>query len=122
METISTFIDGGGSVLVAASSDIGRSDLRCSGLPPFLQEAWRALQMEAARLSYTGWSLPGREGGNYRSIQSLLACDQTNEMQALLRAGNRFSLFLSSPLPLLSCGDSFLKKRRHVGRAYRLIG
>lgn len=34
METISTFIDGGGSVLVAASSDIGRSDLRSSGASP----------------------------------------------------------------------------------------
>lgn len=33
METISTFIDGGGSVLVAASSDIGRSDLSSGASP-----------------------------------------------------------------------------------------
>lgn len=34
VETISTFIDGGGSVLVAASSDIGRSDRRSSAASP----------------------------------------------------------------------------------------
>lgn len=46
METISTFIDGGGSVLVAASSDIGKSELRFWCFPPLLQEA--------ANLAFTG--------------------------------------------------------------------
>lgn len=57
VETISTFIDGGGSVLVAASSDIGKSHLGSSVLPPSLQEAWRILQMEAAKSAFTEWSL-----------------------------------------------------------------
>lgn len=58
METISTFIDGGGSVLVAASSDIGKSPLGSSGASTIsLQEAWRILQMEAAKLAFTEWSL-----------------------------------------------------------------
>jgi hypothetical protein len=36
VETISAFIDGGGSVLVAASSDIGKSALgSCKSLHPF---------------------------------------------------------------------------------------
>lgn len=39
METISAFIDGGGSVLVAASSDIGKSALgRCWTLHQFSME------------------------------------------------------------------------------------
>lgn len=47
VETISTFIDGGGSVLVAASSDIGRSHLGSSGgFPPVLQGAlWMAFAL-----------------------------------------------------------------------------
>lgn len=51
METISTFIDGGGSVLVAASSDIGESNLGVlvlstmfpGSLEDFTLESWPSL-------------------------------------------------------------------------------
>lgn len=57
METISAFIDGGGSVLVAASSDIGKSALgSCKALPHFLVEL-RELGMQ----EMPGWPQPGRQ-------------------------------------------------------------
>lgn len=71
VETISTFIDGGGSVLVAASSDIGKSELgRSSAFPHFSGKLGK----------FYKWKLPdwcslgglSSEYGNSRAIQSLL--------------------------------------------------
>lgn len=62
METISAFIDGGGSVLVAASSDIGKSALgSCKApLPRGAQRAWHAGDArEAVRERAAGLSGPG---------------------------------------------------------------
>lgn len=64
METISTFIDGGGSVLVAASSDIGKSDLGGCGVSHHFSRELRALHVEAAQGAFVEgrWGEP-RQGG-----------------------------------------------------------
>lgn len=69
METISAFIDGGGSVLVAASSDIGKSALVCSRVFDQVSMELRALYMwELPRWLWLGKPWPG--------VPPVLSCDQ----------------------------------------------
>lgn len=77
VETISTFIDGGGSVLVAASSDIGKSNRGNS----------RTFHHFSRKLGeLCKWKLPNRHSlagsgqavsGDCGAMQSLPSCDQS---------------------------------------------
>jgi hypothetical protein len=53
VETISAFIDGGGSVLVAASSDIGKSAWEGLVLSP---RSLESSHVGAAKLAFAGWA------------------------------------------------------------------
>lgn len=62
METISAFIDGGGSVLVAASSDIGKSGFEVLLLLPFAPGSLESfVPMEAVTLALMGRPGPGSQ-------------------------------------------------------------
>lgn len=61
METISAFIDGGGSVLVAASSDIGKSALGSSrAFQQFSTELRELYTWEPPRWHWLGEPQPSR--------------------------------------------------------------
>lgn len=88
METISTFIDGGGSVLVAASSDIGKSDRGGCGVSHHFSRELRALHVEAAKGAFVvgWWGEPRRGGGDCSALQPLLCSrdhSQGGEKQVL---------------------------------------
>ena len=96
VETISTFIDGGGSVLVAASSDIGKSDLRRSGaFQPFSRKLGKLYKWKLP-----DWCSLGGPGQGAREVQSHSPpVTRTREMWGLLWAGNPvFSQFGFFPL------------------------
>lgn len=85
VETISTFIDGGGSVLVAASSDIGKSDLgRSNAFHHFSGKLG-----EFYKWKLLDWCSLDSECGNCRAVQSLpcFPVTRTREMWGLLGLG-----------------------------------
>lgn len=73
METISAFIDGGGSVLVAASSDIGESGPGACGVSHRFSRELGALHLETAKWAFAAGRWGAHLGvGRHCSPQSLL--------------------------------------------------
>lgn len=73
VETISTFIDGGGSVLVAASSDIGKSDLILSTISPV---SLAGFINGSCRIGAYWTPGQGVRELQSRSVPPVLSCDQ----------------------------------------------
>lgn len=80
VETISTFIDGGGRVLVAASSDIGKSDLGSSGVFHHFSRELRKLYKWKLPNWHSRRGASAREGVRERQchlVPPVLSCDQS---------------------------------------------
>ena len=121
METISAFIDGGGSVLVAASSDIGESGPGGCGVSHRFSRGLRALHMEAAKWAFAvgRWGEPCQGGRalQHPSVPPAPPVTRAREVRSrsCLRAGTPVFLFLRSAFSFCSFvffGGSYKKKAR----------
>lgn len=123
VETISAFIDGGGSVLVAASSDIGESGPGGCGISQCFSRGLRALHMEAAKWAFAvgRWGEPCQGGRalQHPSVPPAPPVTRAREVRSrsCFRAGTPVFLFLRFAFSF--CSFVFLaalKKRRQEGR------
>lgn len=99
VETISAFIDGGGSVLVAASSDIGESGPGACGVSHRFSRELGALHLETAKWAFAAgrWGSPARAGRHCSALSPSCARDQSRggEEQVLSKSWDPCGFFPS---------------------------
>uniref|UniRef100_A0AC11CHD1 Dolichyl-diphosphooligosaccharide--protein glycosyltransferase non-catalytic subunit n=1 Tax=Ovis aries TaxID=9940 RepID=A0AC11CHD1_SHEEP len=91
VETISAFIDGGGSVLVAASSDIGESGPGACGVSHRFSRELGALHLETAKWAFAAgrWGSPARVGRHCSALSpSCASRDQSRGGDPLRELGS----------------------------------
>lgn len=120
METISAFIDGGGSVLVAASSDIGESGPGGCGISQCFSRGLRALHMEAAKWAFAvgRWGEPCQGGRalQHPSVPPAPPVTRAREVRSrsCFRAGTPVFLFLRFAFSF--CSFVFLAALKKEGK------